>query len=85
MPPTPPAQPSTGRPRAIVGIGVSAGGTGLDAAGLDSRLRDGDAGNFALILWADGVPILFITGYGQRLIPEDLADVPMLGQDSAET
>jgi CheY-like chemotaxis protein len=54
--------------------------TALDATVLDLRLRDGDAGDFARTLRADGTPVLFITGYDESTIPEDLADVPLLAK-----
>lgn len=44
---------------------------------LDCRLRDGDAGDFARTLRTSGIAILFITGYEESMIPEDLAGVPL--------
>lgn len=53
---------------------------GFDAAVLDFRLRDGDAGDFARSLRTSGIAILFITGYEESTIPEDLAGVPLLAK-----
>lgn len=54
--------------------------TDLDAAVLDLRLRDGEASGLARALRADRVPILFITGYEETAIPDDLSELPLLAK-----
>ena len=54
--------------------------TRLDAAVLDLRLRDGDASALARALRADGVPILFITGYEETALPDDMRELPLLAK-----
>ncbi|MBK1698438.1 response regulator [Rhodovibrio salinarum] len=52
----------------------------LDAFVLDLRLRDGDASDFAREVLAAGIPVVFITGYEEAVIPEDLGHLPLLAK-----
>ena len=51
-----------------------------DALVLDLRLRDGDASELAREQRANGVPVVFITGYEEAAIPTDLGDLPLLAK-----
>lgn len=50
----------------------------LDGVLLDLQLRDGEAGPFAQKLRTQGVAVVFITGYGEHVVPEGLGDLPVL-------
>ncbi|MBK1670812.1 hypothetical protein CKO28_22605 [Rhodovibrio sodomensis] len=51
-----------------------------DAVVLDLRLRDGDAGDLARQMRSNGLPVIFITGYEETAIPDDLTDLPVLAK-----
>ncbi|WP_193227610.1 response regulator [Aureimonas psammosilenae] len=54
-----------------------ASGEGVDAAVLDIRLGDETSFPIARVLEDRGVPVVFVTGYDDWFIPNDLDDVPV--------
>ncbi|KQT53307.1 hypothetical protein ASG43_19030 [Aureimonas sp. Leaf454] len=49
----------------------------IDGAILDIRLQDGISIEVAQALKKSGVPIIFVTGYDDWFMPEELEDVPV--------
>jgi CheY-like chemotaxis protein len=52
----------------------------LDGAVLDVTLRDGQSFPVARELRARAIPFLFVTGYGNSTLPEDLQDAPWMAK-----
>ena len=58
----------------------AAGESACDLALLDVQLGRGSSVEVARRLCGRGVPVVFVTGYGRRGLPEAFADAPVLGK-----
>lgn len=53
-------------------------GGGIDVGLIDINLGQGSSFEFARVLRDHAIPIVFLTGYDESILPDDLADTPYI-------